>query len=194
MSCGANVVRRAAGLCGFLLGLTLLPASDAVLAMETSASSDGWLFAQIATVLLHPRCLNCHTGVDYPKQGDDRHAHWFRVARGSDDRGAVGMRCATCHQPLNNAASNVPGAPNWHAAPLSMAWEGKTPAQLCRVLLDRQKNGNRSVAQLVAHMSDDPLVAWGWAPGAERRPVPIAKPDFVALLQRWRDDGAPCPR
>jgi len=104
------------------------------------------------------------------------------------------MRCATCHQSLNDAASHVPGAPNWHAAPLSMAWEGKTAAQLCRVLLDRAKNGNRSVAELIAHVTDDPLVAWGWAPGAEREPVPIAKREFVALLRRWEETGARCPK
>jgi hypothetical protein len=173
--------------------LVLMTLSNAAQPAEPSTSRDS-LFARIATVLLHPRCLNCHTAVDYPKQGDDRHAHWFRVVRGADDRGAAGMRCATCHQSLNNTASNVPGAPNWRAAPLPMAWEGKTPAQLCRALLDRRKNGNRSVAQLLDHMSDDPLVAWGWAPGGQRGPVPIAKPEFVALLRRWEEEGARCPR
>jgi hypothetical protein len=43
-------------------------------------------------------------------------------------------------------------------------------------------------------MSNDALVAWGWAPGVQREPVPIAKPDFVALLQRWQKAGAPCPK
>jgi hypothetical protein len=162
-------------------------------AESSSVSVDSQLFDPIAKVLLHPRCLNCHTSVDYPKQGDDRHPHWFRVMRGGDDRGAPGMRCAACHQPVNNEASGVPGAPNWHAAPRSMAWEQKTPAQLCRVLLDKSKNGNRSIDALVEHMSNDPLVAWGWAPGAKREPVPIAKPEFVTLLQRWQKAGAPCP-
>jgi hypothetical protein len=152
------------------------------------------MFDQISKVLLHPRCLNCHTSVDYPKQGDDRHAHLFRVVRGSDGRGAVGLRCTTCHQALNNTASGVPGAPDWHAAPLSMAWEQKTPTQLCRTLLDKSKNGNRSVADLVEHLTNDPLVHWGWAPGAQREPVPIAKPEFVALVRRWKEAGAPCPR
>jgi hypothetical protein len=159
-----------------------------------SSEAASQLFPQIAAVLLHPRCLNCHTAVGYPKQGADRHLHRFRVVRGPDGRGAAGMRCATCHQPLNNAASNVPGAPNWHAAPLSMAWENMTPGQLCRVLLDRRKNGNRNVAELVTHMADDPLVAWGWVPGGEREPVPIAKSEFIGLVRRWQEVGAPCPK
>jgi hypothetical protein len=179
---------------GSLLCVALLWAVNTAQAAESSSVSvDSQLFDPIAKVLLHPRCLNCHTSVDYPKQGDDRHPHWFRVMRGGDDRGAPGMRCAACHQPVNNEASGVPGAPNWHAAPRSMAWEQKTPAQLCRVLLDKSKNGNRSIDALVEHMSNDPLVAWGWAPGAKREPVPIAKPEFVTLLQRWQKAGAPCP-
>ena len=186
-------MRRA--ICSLLFCLPLIDLGHAVRAAEPPSSiPDAQLFEQMAKVLLHPRCLNCHTGVDYPKQGDDRHVHWFRVVRGSDDRGATGLRCATCHQSVNNGSSNVPGAPNWHAAPLSMAWEGKTPGQLCRTLVDRKKNGNRSVADLVAHMADDPLVDWGWAPGAQRQAVPIPKPEFVALLRRWEQAGAPCPR
>jgi hypothetical protein len=172
----------------------LLLAANIVQATGSSPrSADAQAFDSISKVLLHPRCLNCHTGVDYPKQGDDRHPHWFRVVRG-DDYGAPGMRCATCHQAVNNEASGVPGAPNWHTAPRSMAWEQKTLAQLCRALLDKNKNGNRSIEALVDHMSNDPLVAWGWAPGARREPVPIAKQDFVALLQSWQKAGAPCPK
>ena len=172
----------------------LVPMLAAQTARASSSAADAPLFEPISKVLLHPRCLNCHTGVGYPKQGEDHHRHWFRVVRGGDDRGATGFSCSTCHQSTNNAVSGVPGAPNWHAAPLSMAWEQKTPAQVCRALLDKSRNGNRSVAAIVEHMSNDPLVAWGWTPGANRTPVPIAKPEFVALLRRWQEARAPCPR
>src|SRR5438046_1237173 len=103
-----------------------------------AAPSDALLFDRIATVLTHPRCLNCHTSIDRPKQGNDRHRHQMNVQRGSDNQGAVGMRCATCHQGANDGASGVPGAPNWHLAPLSMSWENKGSAALCRALLDRK--------------------------------------------------------
>jgi hypothetical protein len=152
------------------------------------------LFNDVARVLQHPRCLNCHTSVAYPKQGDDRHRHLFGVVRGDDGKGAAAVRCATCHQAVNNTASGVPGAPNWHTAPLSMAWEDKTPGALCRTLLDKKANGGRDVEALVEHMANDPLVAWGWKPGAQREPVPVAKPEFVALLRRWQAAGAPCPK
>lgn len=47
--------------------------------------------------------------------------------------------------------------------------------------------------QLIEHMSFDPLVAWGWAPGGDRRPVEMPKDEFVRALQAWADAGAQCP-
>jgi hypothetical protein len=151
-------------------------------------------FERIASVLTHPRCLNCHTSVDFPKQGDERRRHLMNVQRGPHDKGALAMQCSNCHGTANNASSGVPGASNWHLAPLSMSWENKDNAALCWALLDRKKNGNRGVAELVDHMANDALVGWGWAPGANRAPVPIAKDEFVLLLKAWADEGAPCPR
>ena len=67
------------------------------------------IFRQIATVLQSPRCMNCHTREDFPRQGDDRHRHTFQVTRGPTNHGAAGLHCATCHQSVNQAASGVPG-------------------------------------------------------------------------------------
>ena len=78
-------------------------------------------FVELSAVLTHPRCLNCHTSVYHPRQGDDQHRHEFNVRRGPDDRGAAAMRCQTCHQGTNQDASGVPGAPGWRLAPLRMA-------------------------------------------------------------------------
>src|SRR5262245_58593159 len=77
----------------------------------------------IESVLVHPRCINCHTTSEFPRQGDDRHPHQFRVVRGPDDRGAPAAPCASCHQEDNQTSSGVPGAPNWRLAPLKMSFE-----------------------------------------------------------------------
>src|SRR3989442_1542109 len=39
-------------------------------------------FIEIAKVLPHSRCLNCHTTTNFPRQGDDRHALANLVRRG----------------------------------------------------------------------------------------------------------------
>jgi hypothetical protein len=51
------------------------------------------------------------------------------VVRGPDDKGAIGMRCTTCHQSANYEPSGVPGHPLWHVAPKSMAWQTKSIQQ-----------------------------------------------------------------
>ena len=39
----------------------------------------------------------------------------------------------------------------------------------------------------------DELVAWGWAPGADREPAPGTQEAFGALVAAWVETGAECP-
>jgi len=165
-------------------------------ATSDRAEASAALFERMLPVLQSPRCMNCHTRTDFPRQGDDRHRHIMNVARGPDDHGAVGLRCGTCHQSANQPASGVPGAPDWHLAPLSMAWEGLTPPQLCRVLFDPQKGALRP-AQLIPHLETE-FVLWAWSPGVDahgrpRSTPPMSHRAFVALARRWIATGAACP-
>jgi len=157
------------------------------------------LFLQMHRVLSHPRCLNCHPRGDSPHQGDDAHLHVPPITRGAHNNGAAGLHCDTCHQPVNFPASGVPGAPTWHLAPLAMAWEGKTPGEICRQMTDRRRNGNKTLEQIVAHLTEDKLVAWGWDPGVDvngkaREAVPVPKPEFNRIVQAWANSGAACPK
>ncbi len=153
-------------------------------------------FRQMATVLQHPRCMNCHTGETFPRQGDDRHRHTMNVSRGPADRGAPGLHCATCHRSANQAASGVPGAPDWHLAPLRMAWEGLSVGELCRALLDPARGGMKP-EQFAAHFATG-LVRWAWSPGVDsggrpRSLPPIGYDQFMALTQEWITKDHVCP-
>ncbi len=148
------------------------------------------LFTDIAKVLQHPRCLNCHVTGDTPKQGDDRHDHIPSVKRGPDGRGS-GLTCNVCHQSSNGPVA--PGAPDWHLAPVAMAWEGLSVGDLCRAVIDSTKNGNRDLKSIAAHMTTDPIVQWGWAPGGTRKPVPMSKEDFAKAVNAWVESGGACP-
>jgi hypothetical protein len=165
---------------------------------RTATPANGALFLAIAPVLQHPRCMNCHTQVDAPRQGDDQHRHIINIRRGADGHGAAAMRCTACHGRANNAASGVPGADeDWHLAPLSMGWEGLGVGQVCRNLTDPAKNGERTGQQVIDHLHTN-LVRWAWSPGATvhgivRTSPPLSHADFVAAAQKWIDAGAPCP-
>ncbi len=163
------------------------------LAPPANAAEGGDLFAPVAEVLRHPRCMNCHPVDDRPRQGDDRHPHLQNVVRGPDNLGFVNMRCTSCHREENNQDTGVPGAPTWHLAPLSMGWQGLNDRQLCTALKDEKSNGGKSIAALVEHMEKDKLVLWGWDPGGDRAPVPVPHMKFVSQLKAWATANAPCP-
>ncbi len=151
-------------------------------------------FRVVESVIAHPRCMNCHTTVGWPTQSDDRHRHMFNVLRGADGRGPMGMKCTTCHQDKNQVTANVPGAKDWHMAPLSMGWTGLTGSLLCKALLDPAKNGGRAGEKVIEHMRADPLVLWAWSPGPKRSVPPVSHNQFLAAAQTWIRKGAECPQ
>jgi hypothetical protein len=152
------------------------------------------LFAELGKVLQSPRCQNCHPAGERPTQGDDLHAHLPLVVRGVDDHGATAMRCSTCHQAANVEPAGVPGNPKWAVAPLAMAWQGRSLAQICEQIKDPQRNGHRTLAQIHAHMAHDDLVGWAWHPGGARTPAPGTQARFGALVDAWIRTGAQCPQ
>jgi hypothetical protein len=151
------------------------------------------LFEEAGKVITHARCVNCHPAGDRPAQGDDRRPHMPLVVRGVDNLGAVGMRCTTCHGPANFDAAGIPGNPAWHVAPIEMAWVGKSLGEICRQIKDPQRNGGKSMEELIHHMAEDSLVGWGWNPGVGREPAPGTQKEFGELIKAWSDTGAVCP-
>ena len=151
------------------------------------------LFAEMGKVIQSPRCQNCHPVGQRPTQGDDMHPHLPLVVRGTDDQGAIAMRCATCHQVANFAPAGVPGAPKWHMAPVAMAWQGKSLGEICTQIKDPARNGKRTLAQLHDHMANDELVGWGWHPGGTRASAPGTQKQFGTLVAAWIQTGAACP-
>jgi hypothetical protein len=151
------------------------------------------LFIEAAKVLQHPRCMNCHPATERPTQTDQMRPHEPLVVRGADGQGAAGLRCATCHHAQNFDAAHIPGHPEWHLAPASMAWQGRSLAQICAQMKDRAQNGNRDLEALIRHVSEDTLVGWAWAPGTGRTPVPGTQAQFGEIMRVWAAAGAYCP-
>ncbi|MRG90442.1 Isoquinoline 1-oxidoreductase subunit [Polyangium spumosum] len=151
------------------------------------------LFLEASRVLMHPRCVNCHPNGDVPHQGMNMQLHDPPAVRGPDNHGVVGMECTSCHQDRNQELTRVPGAPQWHLAPLEMAWVGKSAREICEQMKDPKRNGGKTLAEIVEHNTHDALVGWGWHPGADREPVPGTQPQFGAIVAAWAETGAECP-
>src|SRR3954470_20051660 len=114
--------------------------TEVVKANRESQRSGLGAWEKVYSVLISPRCINCHTATNYPQQGDDRHRHFANVVRGGPDgQGVPALYCAGCHQEVNADSTGVPGGTNWHLAPLSMRWQDTndrplSSAAVCRAV------------------------------------------------------------
>jgi hypothetical protein len=179
-------------------GSTLSDAS-AFASIQDRAVRSRAIFSEMARVITSPRCMNCHPATDRPTQGQNMHPHMPFAGRGEGGVGVAGNQCRECHGDANftlqEGASyqSIPGHPRWGLAPIEMAWQGKTLAEICHQLKDPERNGGRSLALLQDHAAHDDLVSWGWHPGDGREPAPGTQELFGRLVQAWIDSGADCP-
>ncbi len=150
-------------------------------------------FRKVATVLRHPRCLNCHPSGDRPHVTDERRLHDMNVQRGPENKGMAGLNCAACHRTENQTVPDIPGAPHWQLAPRSMGWQGLDDHELAKMLIDKKRNGDRTFEDLIHHMGEDPLVLWGWNPGGKRSIPPLSHKEFMIELKKWLNNGAAIP-
>ena len=152
-------------------------------------------FMDVYKVLMSPRCMNCHPSGDVPLQGDDSHLHTMLPRRGKDGKGLYAMKCSNCHQPTNlDALNKPPGHPDWHLSPsnMKMVFQGKTPNQLARQLVNPKTNGNKNMQQLIEH-ADDGLVKVGWDMGGRTVP-PLTHEEFKKAWITWIENGAYAPK
>jgi hypothetical protein len=104
-----------------------------------------------------PTLMNCHPATDRVLQGDDKHPHQPVATRQTP--------CVTCHTDRNftlherSSYRSIPGHPRWMAAPIEMAWEGKSVGEICRQIKDPDRNGGRNLSLLHEHLAHDDLVA-----------------------------------
>jgi hypothetical protein len=169
--------------------LTLIGLTSSLAPSQTGPTP----FNDVARVLQSPRCMNCHPAGDAPLQSDQSRPHKQNIKRVFS---SLGGTCKTCHQDANLPGAHMPpGAPGWRMPPAEtpMVFQGKSPAQLCVDLKDPNKNGHRSLNDLIHHVSADPLVLWGFNPGVGRTAPPLSHAAFVTRVTDWVALGAPCP-
>lgn len=160
-----------------------------------TAEESAALFAPIYEVLVSPRCMNCHPNGDRPLS-DRSGVHPMNISRQSAESG---LACSTCHGEHNTelpgAPLGPPGAPHWQLPPAEtpMIFQDRTVTELCVQLRDPAHNGERSLADLLDHVSGDPLVLWGWSPGGDRATPKVSHAEFTASFRAWVDAGGICP-
>ena len=153
-------------------------------------------FMQVYSVLMSPRCMNCHPAGNRPLQGDDSHVHIMNVQRGKDGTGLYALKCSNCHQPQNTPGLHTPpGNPKWHLPPadMKMVFQGRTAHQLALQIMDYNQNGHKDKEQLLEHARDT-LVKAGWNMGEGRTLPPLTYDAFVTAWDTWINKGAYAPK
>src|SRR5262249_25026432 len=152
-----------------LLAIVLAAAIDAAHAQRSLAAPESFqtitdpaarsaaAFKEVSKVLMHPRCVNCHPAGNRPLQHESGQLHQPPAERGAEGLAPPAMRCPSCHQKPTFEPGRVPGHLRWQLAPREMAWQGKTPAEICAQIKDPARNGGRSLAQIHEHIGTDTL-------------------------------------
>ncbi len=156
------------------------------------------LFNEMAKVITHPRCMNCHPVGNLPTQGDDMRPHNPPVVRWDEAGfGPPGLHCSSCHGAENadfvGNVGSMPGHQPWNLPPVSMGWVGLSVAEICAQLKDPARNGDRTLADIEEHNATDGLVGWAWNPGEGRTPAPGTQKVVGDLTKSWIETGAACP-
>jgi hypothetical protein len=171
--------------------------------LEEEGLANWQLFYEVAS---HPRCSNCHVGADNrpmwsgPSYGRTR-PHGMNINAGESRIGAESLPCFTCHTTVgsgreddNSVAHAAPRvASGWQLAPVGAAWFGKSSAYICEQLKDPERNGNRTIREVAAHIDHDLVLRWAWNPGGDREPAPHSLQEAMDALMKWAAAGTPCP-
>jgi mono/diheme cytochrome c family protein len=190
-----------AGLTVFGINTKLTSSNDYIKVPDAAAKKKDSIasvkaFAKVYSVLMSPRCMNCHPKGDVPLQGEDSHIHTMQPKRGEDGKGLYAMKCANCHQPENTPGVHTPpGNPKWQLPPadMKMVFEGKTPRQLAIQIMDFNQNGHKDMKKLIEHV-DDTLVKAGWHPAEGLKQPPLSHKEFKKAWLTWLETGAYAPK
>ena len=158
---------------------------------------------RIFEVASHPRCANCHVGPsDRPmwtgKSYGAPRVHGMNVRGGESRAGGETLPCAACHG-ASKTPQNTPHAPPrvdgvWALAPPEAHWFGQSSQAICAQLRDPKRNGNRTVADIAAHLDHDKVLGWAWSPGPGREPAPYSLTAHIEDILAWGAAGQPCPQ
>ena len=172
-------------------------------APEAVSTEEGLVaWARVYEVTSHPRCSNCHVGPSNvpmwsgPSYGRTR-LHGMNINAGESRIGAEAVLCSTCHAFREDNANNLPHmapqvAMNWQLAPVEAEWFGKTSEEVCNQLRDPDRNGGRTLKELIDHLGHDLILHWAWSPGGGREPAPYSLEEHMNDLMIWGTAGFPC--
>jgi len=145
------------------------------------------LFQAMMPVIGHPRCVNCHHGVD-PISGQGHGGG--RVDTSMDTTRQPPRRVQDCND--GGCHDDASGPDEWHQPNRGQSFSGKSDKQLCALLADFVMFMGQGPAR--AHIARDTLIGFafaGTAAGAatSAAPPPMTRRQFVDSFTVWMNQG-----
>jgi hypothetical protein len=179
------------GVCFFMAGASVNPAPGA-----TSAGDPLELFSQLMPVFGHPRCVNCHGGVNpfYEYTGPPMVEHTMGVIGDPNvppsDRAE---ECRDCHNETKEIEDT------WFLATLNgsqLNWLGKSTKELCDLQAHEVRRMKKAARTWIAHLHEDTLItqAFDGRAGGQLSPAdpPKMKRPYLEGCPGLADAGASC--
>lgn len=157
------------------------------------------LWMKLVPVFSHPRCVNCHGGVDpfYAYTGPPAIEHGGDVVGDPNLSPAARVEdCRICH----NETQEIEDA--WvlaHFVDPGTDFFGKTALQICEKQSHEVTHRRNAVRNWITHLRVDALIrqSFGGRAGGQLDPPdppPMEHPAFMEAAQKWLDVGAVCGR
>jgi hypothetical protein len=138
-------------------------------------------FKALLPVIRHPRCSNCHGGIDFRSPGYEK-LHGGGEVKFRYDGEPDPVTCKECHD-----AETSPGS-GWKAAPEQFRFHGRTAAQICQNI----KVERFLPRAFLRHLEKDELVLLafeGRRGHTDLAPKPpfTTHDEFLTRAERWTD-------
>ena len=169
--------RKGAGTAVMLAAIAAIGLFSARLARQQASPTPFELFQQLLPVIRHPRCANCHGGVD-PISGRGHLPGAIDTVRAHTK---TFQECSDCHQK------------GWELPRRDHSFVGKTDRELCALFSEFAMKQGRPLF-IDGHLRHDELVMAGFE-GEAGGPLSPADPPrmkqgaFVKLGEDWYDKG-----
>ncbi len=144
----------------------------------------------IALTFKHPRCQNCHAveATNFAV-GGDANGVGLPSTHSAVTRATL---CSSCHTGDLQPAGEID--PGWHAAPLANDLRNLNNQSLC----DRATEVPGSATSAHAHLSEDRLILWSFAPkkpfgGTFEAAPPYHVEAWRDSIDLWKQLNLPCP-
>jgi hypothetical protein len=164
-------------------------------------------FREMLPVFRHPRCFNCHGGLDITDSIRHEGAEFVpkgmnpRAMLTAEKRKELHEQCDLCHTEVRGSMTRLDGTQlaGWMVAPQPMLWNGKSDERLCLDMKRFEENADSFVSHIKTDHGEVQFIEAAYhgvralspkertSRGIVPEPPPGSQSDLVAKARKWKE-------